>query len=514
MTFTEYVIDALFDPEADQMEWVDVAKKRVEAAIEACWIKIKWPSSEVAVTWGMEAQSNHKIFRKDVQDLVQSAYVLLGIDLFEKLANLALHSLDTREWLSLEATLFCLSALSDSVIDNESTVLILSRLFDSSLFADMTGAGETIPIRTRQTAVNMLSRYAFYFERKPDHLPAMLNFLFESLKLPTLSDVVAKAIFSTCSLCRKDLKSELQVFLRQYEIVLSWESIEAHSKEKLIGAIAAIVETLPTDEEKLAPLTALTNSVEVDASHCIELLNALKGEEAQEKGVYVLKSLLCMSKALQAPDDVVIDLEVDQSRSTFWTEEQGTFLQAKIIQIVGTLTALMKSSSDIIETGCQIFRVGLKESYPNLFVFRLKVILDFILASGTDTARLDYILDTAGILLIGNVKNHGGALNDAASLILYKLLGLIDSMGGQYHRCFFKISSLMEILGNPSNDPEISASLISLATTIFSSYLEVAIAASHIEKLFNFILKALTAPDIMPKRSAIQFWVRTNFPTE
>ena len=433
MTYTEYVIDALFDQEENQAPWVRMAKERVEAVIEACLVKVKWPPPEVAIKWDSEAQSNFRSFRKDVQDVTQSAFVLLGVDIFQKLAMAALHSLTARDWLFLEATLFCLNALSDSVSENDSVDDVLSALFETLFSADVTSTEATIPARTRQTVVNTISRFTFFFERDHTRLPAMLNFLFESLKSPSLADAVAKAIYLACSLCRKSLTSELGAFLKQYELILSWESTKGYPKEKLVGAIASIVEALPTDEEKLGPLSILMKSVEADASGCIQLLNTLKQEDAQEKGLCTLRSLLCMGKALQAPDDVVVDLEVEQSQSTFWTEGQGASLQATIIQIVNAIASLMKWSSDIIETSSQILRVGFKESSPGLFVFHPKVTVDFLLAQGIDTARLDHVLDTAGILLIGKVDRSDDALKEAASLILSKIFELMSSMGGELH---------------------------------------------------------------------------------
>ena len=70
---------------------------------------------------------------------------------------------------------------------------------------DMTNADEEIPTKTRQTAINMITKYTPFFERHVDYLPAMLNFLFESLKASTLANVASRAILSACSSCRKAL---------------------------------------------------------------------------------------------------------------------------------------------------------------------------------------------------------------------------------------------------------------------------------------------------------------------
>ena len=426
-TYTEFVIDSLFDHE-DRPVWVDIARQRIEAVIEACLVKIRMPSHEVAVTWDSDAKSEFKNFRKDVRDLLQSSYRLLGVNTFRRLADLALQSLNDHDWLPFEATLFCLNALADQITDDEAADGVLSTVFDSSLFASMATTSEFIPAKTRQTAVSMISSYTAFFERHKEHLPAMLNFLFESLRSPALANVAAKAIFSTSSSCRKALTSELGAFLGQYEAMSAWGSSEANIKEKLLGAIASLVQALLRDEDKVPPLSRLIQSIEKDVERCMRALKASNMEEFQETGINVLKSLVSMGRALQAPDDAVIDLDVEASSNSFWTEGPGSSLQARIISILYSLTILMKQNSDAVEAGCQILRAGYKERVPGLFGFPLKITVDFVLENRLDTARLDYVLDTAGICLMGRFKSQASVMGNVASLFLSHLLRLITMM--------------------------------------------------------------------------------------
>lgn len=430
MTYTEFAIDSLFDggAEKEKVAWLGVARQRIEAVIEASWAKIQMPPPNVAATWDSEAKSNWNEFRKDVQDILQSSYTLLGVDLFGKLAQLALRSLDDRAWLPLEATLFCLNALSDSVADEESVDEILTRIFGSSLFVDMTNTEKPIPGKTRKTAVTMISNYTSYFERHPEHLPAMLNFLFASLRTPSLANVAAKAIFSACSSCRKTLTAELSAFMQQYDTLLTWDSTEINTKERVIGAVAAIIEALPTDEDKVAPLTQLIQSVESDATNCVRLMEVSQVEKSQESGLSALKCLASIGRALQAPDEAVIDLDAEGPKSNYWTYGQGAPLQAKIVAILTTITQLMNRHSDITEAGCQILRAGFKERTTGLFVFPIKVTVDFVLETGLDTARLDHILETAGVMLASHVNKTEEAMMMAASSFLSHILRLISAM--------------------------------------------------------------------------------------
>ena len=431
MTYTEFLIDSLFTAAEEKPTWIDSARQRVVEVIEASWVKIRIPPDELAASWDSDARAGFKAFRADVQDLLQSSFTLLGIDIFEKLAQLVLQSLRNRAWLHLEATLFCLNALSSSVSDEDSVDAILSRLFGSSLFADMSSTVEPIPAKTRQTAVNMISKYTAFFGRHVEYLPAMLNFLFESLKAPALVNVAAKAIQSSCSACRQTLIPELGAFLQQYDVLLTWATVDVYTKEKVIGGIAAIAQAIPKDEDKYAPLSTLVQFVERDFNDCIRFMEASQAEEFQASGICALKCLASMGKSLQAPDDAVIDLDPDGPQPTFWTEGPGASLQAKIVQIMETVTGLMRWNSDVVEASCQILRSGYKETAPGLFVFPPKVTVDLVLASKLDTARVDYVLDTACAMLTRHAYKPGTTIKNAASALLVNLLGVIHLMDGE-----------------------------------------------------------------------------------
>ena len=431
MTYTEFLIDSLFAAGEEKPAWMEVARQHVIEVIEASWVKIRMPPHELAISWDSDARAGFKAFRADVKDLLQSSYTLLGVDIFEKLAQLALQSLENHAWLHLEATLFCLNALSESISDEDSVDTMLSRLFGSSLFADMSSTVEPIPAKTKQTAVNMITNYTAFFERHVDYLPAMLNFLFESLKAPALASVAAKAILSSCSSCRQTLIPELAAFLQQYEVLLTWATAEVYTKEKVIGGIAAIIQAIPKDEDKYGPLSTLIQFVERDFNDCIRFMEASRAEEFQASGICALKCLVSMGKALQAPDDAVIDLDPAAPQSTFWAVGSGASLQAKIVQIMETVTGLMRWNSDVVEASCQILRSGYKESVPGLFVFPPKVTVDLVLASKLDTARLDYVLDTASVMLSRHVHEPEPVIKSAASAFLTNLLGIIHVMGGK-----------------------------------------------------------------------------------
>ena len=432
MTYTEFLVDSLFAAGEETPVWMDSARQRVVDVIEASWVKVRIPFYESPASWDSDARAGFKAFRADVQDLLQSSYTLLGIDVFEKLAQLVLQSLQNRAWLHLEATLFCLNALPGSISDEASVDPILSRLFSSSLFAEISSTVEPVAVKARQTAVNMITKYTAFFGRHVEYLPAMLSFLFESLKAPGLANIAAKAILSSCSSCRQILIPKLDAFLQQYDVLLTWATAEVYTKEKVIGGIAAIIQAIPRDEDKYAPLSKLIQFVERDFNDCIKFMEASQPEEFQASGVCALKCLASMGRSLQAPDYTVVDLEPDRALPAFWVEGPGAPLQAKIVQMMETVAGLMRWNGDVVEASCQILRSGYKESGSGLFVFPPKVTVDLVLASKLDTARLDYVLDTACFMLSKYAHKPDATIKDAASALVNNLLGLIDLMGGEY----------------------------------------------------------------------------------
>ena len=358
-TYVEYLIDAFFETEEGKPAWLNEAKGYVWRIIEACWVKIRSPPHDIYVTWDSEARVGFKTFRADVEDFLQSSYTLLGLDVFHRFGQLALASLDNRAWLDLEATLFCINALSDAVANEQEADKILSALFSSCLFDSMADSNSPIRSSTQQMAVAVLNRYTAFFERHTDYLPAALNFLFGAVKSLAMTDAAAKAISAMCSSCRVVLVPELKAFMQQYEALLTWTTMNPSTKERIIGAITAIVQALPDDEAKLDPLHKLLEFVERDVHECLNLLEIDQPEEAQSKGHCALRCLVNIGKGLQSPDDVAIDLDAEKPKPAIWEVELGLGVQNRIIQYLSVLFSRMSWNGEIVESTASASTINL-----------------------------------------------------------------------------------------------------------------------------------------------------------
>jgi hypothetical protein len=162
----------LLDPEGideDQLGIVLMAgKKEILQAVEEFWRKIRIPGghqSQSWLSWTKDQRDGFMTFRKDVADLVEVVYGVLGAELFRRLVNQVLGALFQADegsdvvWEDVEASLFCLNSLSDSLSEEPEEDESLEILFGGKLFVILADFGNHIPIKARQTAVSLIGTF-------------------------------------------------------------------------------------------------------------------------------------------------------------------------------------------------------------------------------------------------------------------------------------------------------------------------------------------------------------------
>ncbi|MCJ1476811.1 hypothetical protein MMC13_005480 [Lambiella insularis] len=420
-SFAEYLMDeqhGISMAEAHRPAWITAAIQTIMRVVQACWNKVQLPpSGNDSASWDRETWTEFKAFRKDVEDFIQTSHIILGLRLFERFAQLVLESLIVADWYQIEATLFCLNALADSVSGDDIEDQALSEIFSSGIFAKMTGNTASVPIECQQTAVDMISWYSPFFERHTDYLPQTLNFLFACLKEEDLARHASKAIQSLCDSCRGRLTAELSTFMYQYEVVLTWNTVDAKVKERILGGIAAIVQALTPEEAKLAPLEQLLVFVQHDVDVCLQHLDVGHYDEAVSHGLGALGYLYCIGKAMQAPEDGTIDLETTQTTkwlSSVWEEEPGRMLQSKIVRLYESIFFALQSDGNIVEATCHVLRTGYTEYLPGPFVLSPLKTAELVVRTSLTTARPGIILDTAKSMLTRNMTTYPEDLKPAA----------------------------------------------------------------------------------------------------
>lgn len=497
-TFVEFVTDS--GHSAEPSAWLDLAKAHMMQMVEEFWAKICIPPPDFTKNWDNDTKTAFASFRLDVQDLLQSSHVMLGDQLLEGFAHLALETLSHRDWRQVEATLFCLNALADSLNGDDAENQALLQVFGSSLFPDLSSLDSSIPARTRRTAVDMVGHYAEFFERHTEVLPAVLNFLFTSLGAAALADTAARSVASLCSSCRASLTLELDAFFQQYERFLTWPTAASFTKAKVIGAIAAIVQALPTDESRACGLQRLLDFVDKDVELSLACMAAGQVEQSQVAGVTALESLASIGRSSQAPDDVPIDLEQNDTGPNYWHDGPGSVMQQRIARFIGTVVDILGEDGDVIEAACNVLRSGYSEAVPGPFVLPPQVTIEFLSRVKLETPRLDVVHGTICAFL----ASHASDKNRTPST---------SSIEGEAGAILQHIYGLIKVLGNPRADPEVSQSCMDVLCRFVPAYASVLLQPrlpGALHDILNFAIECLTVPEPLTKRSASSFWVSSS----
>ena len=417
----------------DQPAWMVQPLQYVMRVVEACWNKARMPPDDIVTEeWDQEARTGFKSFRADVEEILISSYLLLGLGLFERFAQLALDALTSQAWYHLEATLFCLNALSETIAHEDTGDQTLLKIFSSDLFTSMTKEAAVIPAKCRQTAVTLIFRYTPFFDRHIEYQTRILNFLFSCLKTPDVANQASKAIHAICFSCPGPLIPQIDAFLKQYDTLLSWSEVESGVREKVIGAIAAIIQALSTDEAKVSPLDQLLEFVQMDVENCLLYLRSSQIEDAKAFGLSALECLVSIGRAMQVPDKVPVELDEENVALTIWEQEPGQRIQSKIISLYhAVISSPLQCESDIVRTTCLILRTGYKEMTPGPFVFAPTQTADLMTSCVLTTPSLGVVLETTGMMLSRHKSDSTEDMRTAALRCFHHCLQLISAIGSK-----------------------------------------------------------------------------------
>ena len=463
-------------------------------AITSFWKKCQIPQADILAQWDADTRKAFGEFRADVKDLFDTSYLALYLDFIKLSASYILEALNEQHWMKVEVGLFTLGTIADSLNGTVEEDLILAQIFSTSLFSEMSQNGDRVPARLHRTAVDAIGSLSSFFERNTQYLADALNFLFTSLTNESLVHVASKSIFALCSSSRKQLAQEVDTLLYHYSRFRSSPGADNLTKEKVMSAIAAVVQGLSPEEAKIGPLDRMLSLIENDIRLSLRL-----DKEAQIK--YAEPAFQCltgMSKALQVPDDepLVIDADQEAFKKSTWTDGAGTEIHKRIISCLGIGMNMFGMHGDIVESVFSTLRSGFTETLPGPFVLDPRLCVDLLEQTNLNTPRLEYALATTSMLL----NTHSGANSRGVEQEARRILR---------HVC-----NLIQNLDQPADDPEVAQSCIDILTSLLARYAHLLIAFQpllDIERVFGFVVQCLGGSDILPKRSAASFWVSTAY---
>lgn len=341
--------------------------------------KVRFPEEQLdkqTATWDEDDFTKFEDFRFAASDFFQTAFGILGSPLGMDIALSITHeeNTDSRErdavsWSDFEAAMFGLTSLSDA-LSNESEKCdpCLKLVFGSKSWNEGIALPEQIPSRVRRAMIRLLGETTTFLQRNPQFLVSCLNFLFKSLQVKTHSNHAAKAIYNLCDGQRSLLVQALPEFL---QTLTTLENIPLVSRCKVLSGVAALVQALPADIDKIEPLQKMLLLIQnLEKSNPTEPVASV--DEDANPLFERVSMIAALAKGLQSPADTPIDLDpAESSQAMFWTHGNGYVVQKVVIDMLSEPWSHLQDSdgADLVTAACDFLRAGFKEQHPSPLKF-------------------------------------------------------------------------------------------------------------------------------------------------
>ncbi|KAG5800463.1 hypothetical protein H9Q69_000502 [Fusarium xylarioides] len=508
LTYAETLTDLTYSDEESTGTWVPRARSHLLQAVSNAWQKIIYPPAEEFHSWDSSERISFHDARKDVVDLLQSVFTLVGPQLVSTFADLVLKALSESSWPQLEAAAFCLGGLADCISETNRGDDALSVVFKSSLFAILRPGQSEIPPKVQQTCVSLIARYTEYFERNVSELHPVLNFIFGVVGEHAMANAAAKSIHRLCGSCRGYLHTEANSFLNEYQSLVSGRRLDCGASEKVVGGIASVIQAMPDPNQKYSACGRLLEFVQTDVQHSLDLLRSYDGSPMPCCAVYIcsyastdespalhtaLKSLRCLAsigKGLQAPAELSVDLESSRA-STRVVDPHLARLQGRIMSMISQIQEAFNTSGEVVELICSVLRSGFSESEPGPFVLPPQSVAQYLTNQNLETPRVGLLVKTA-CSFVSSLEHDG-----------------LDNQQDMLNSVLLWVIGLLKQLPNYEVDTELTQNGIDFVTRLLNKRpitllrLQPSDAA---EFFFLFTLQVLDGKEPLPKASAAEFW--------
>ncbi|KAI4744770.1 ARM repeat-containing protein [Aureobasidium sp. EXF-12298] len=500
--YAETIADTLMDAAEDEIPFLAVVRNDLMQAVQTYIPKLQAPPLAEMSEWDEDNVDHWQFFRDNISDFFDQVNNVPETHLLSNMVVLATNVLPARQWLHLEAIIFSINCISDSIALSDENTQALSALIGSSLFSDISSNSADVPNKLKRAAMTLVDRYSSFIKKNPQFLPPVLTFLFTILgSTPAdrvkLADASAKSLEQLCSSCRKSLTPHLDELLQQCPQALSGPSANSYQKEKIMAALASIIQALPTEEAKATPLISLIEVIENDLNTAIATLNRGNVEDSEVLGTSALQCLASIGKGIQALTNDVIDVDSDDEEGNdesaaignFWTSQAGVEIQNRIVQCIN-IVEYLHNPGDAMDAACAILRAGLKETKPGPFVFPPSATVAFISKAQISTPRIEAIIGTA-CSFVSNCSRKTA-----------------PHMFGEMSAVYQRVALVMQQLGDPANDPQLAQLCIDFMQRLLVSYIDVLLSPSddEIAAALQFVINCMVGNAPMLKRNACNFF--------
>lgn len=256
---------------SDSFQWDQPPLLQIRDVLSSAWRKLQFPDPDTFNSWDSTERNAFSEARKDLADLLQYVHTMAGRPLVSLFADSILIALEKAEWAEVEAATFCLGALSDCISEKETNDDILTRVFGSPLFDLLRHTQSVLPSRVRRTCLSLVERYSDYFGRNEVYLEPALNLLFAAVEDPHLALSASKSIYKLCSSCRQHFTPQVNAFIEYYGGLRNSQKLESLPEERVVGAIACIIQAMPDPLSKADSFQRLLLVIEIDINACMQL---------------------------------------------------------------------------------------------------------------------------------------------------------------------------------------------------------------------------------------------------
>lgn len=485
-------------------QWADAdaasnfARSHLSVAVRRLMTKARYPIEELRIStssWDESERIDFEAFRRDFEDFILSCYSSLGSTMLQDLKDNLFLNLQTFQWQEVEVIISGLTSFAIVRGDKEDLMQCIDEILMWRSWSVLcTSDVLQLPGKVVKAAVRLIAELGSYFKMNHTNLSENIGLVIRSLSHPECSSEAATALQKLCLMLRDILATRFEeLFETLWQYLLPGTPVRMEQKQKIFGAIATIIQALPSEEMKFQSLVHIVTSMDTDILQMFELQQS-DADAASIPAARVTETLAEIANGLQPPQTIDSRPEDFNEINAFWAQEGPIDLQRRLFAHVYQTAWAFSTNSEVIDACCAIIRAG-HTLWPRT-VFTM-----------TSLENRKFLL----LLIRQNIPNIDAVLRTASSFLRLYSNALVD-IQPDFISIVSKISEeQQEILQCQAESDAQDFSVATLEFYIetlprFAPLLFSVCSDVDVESLLSFAFACLDGEDTLPRRSAASFW--------
>lgn len=380
--YSEAICDSdLMSSEQAELERGKVHLRRLVSVLQQ---KCKWPD----INWTKDGKDRFGAFRREAGDVLVNVYYVLRQDLLRDVLTYLDTTLESTDYVDIEATLFCLRCVAEAVPLGENIYMPL-------FFSDMVGRiPRTATLRTRRTTLYVIGSYSDWLKEHAEYLVPSMNFLVQCLSEKSLATSAATSLKDVCDPSRHYLVKHIETLIGMY---VSLETMELEDRVKVLEAISYVIQALSPPELMISPLSRVLSST----------VTQLRGNIDREGTLANLLLLEACSRGIQPPNNepYIVEANTAEEVAALKGSEPAQQLATAIAEVSNGV-ALMYGDDEQVSTALTSFlRTSIRISLSHLLSPSFEALFELV-ASGYSQRRFPCWLDLGAQLIVVAEQQH------------------------------------------------------------------------------------------------------------